>query len=302
MSKRNRNLGGIGAAVMAASILAIAGCDPYLGANNAAPVVLGAAVVDVTGATSGGFAVPPFGYNYPAIPELDNGCFTPYPEPDQTWASANYPGLCVPDLVLEGLQTVCPVACFPPRTGPAFAPLFGVAGSLGGSYQATAPGGTVSVPYSLPADGKYTVIHVPPDYEPLNDQLFAQIVVQFNKVMDPKSIQPDPNSCVPPALVPGSTLPRVTAISPANSTGIPSDVTDEFTICYNPSSSAEYWGASIQVTPTTLNADDFPVLAADTRYRVFGRVYDQSGNAVDVDVTVVTDPVAPPVTGARRAR
>jgi hypothetical protein len=290
MIKRNTTLGRIGAAVAAASLLAVTGCDPYIGANTAAPVVLGAAVVDVTGATSGGWVTPPFGYNYPAIPDLDNGCYAPYPEPDLAWASALYPGLCVPENAAAYLPTICPVSCFPPRTGPAYAPLF--SGNLGASYMTQVASAQVAVPYSLPVDGKYTVRHVPPGYEPLNGQLFAQIYVQFNKLMDPKSIQPLVNSCVPAELVLGSTLPRVEAISPASSTGAMVDVTSHFTICYNPSSSAEYWGASMLVTPTQTNEDGFPILDPDTRYRVFGKVYDQSGAPVDVDVTVVTDAAA----------
>jgi len=299
MSKRNTTLGRIGAAVAAASLLAVTGCDPYIGANTAAPVVLGAAVVDVTGATSGGWVTPPFGYDYPAIPELDNGCFAPYPEPDLEWAQALYPGLCVPQNAADFLPTICPVSCFPPRIGPAFAPLF--SGDLGGSYMTRVLDAQVVVPYSLPADGKYTVRHVPPDYEPLNDQLFAQIYIQFNKLMDPKTIQPDPNDCTPPALVPGSTMPRVEAISPATSTGTMVDVTDQFTICYNPSSSTEFWGASIVITPTQTNVDEFPILDPDTRYRVFGTVKDQSGTPVDIDVTVITDPL-PVVSPALRRR
>ncbi len=300
MSKRNTTLGRIGAAVAAAGLLSVTGCDPFIGANNAAPVVLGAAVVDVTGATSFGWTVPPFGYNFPDIPDLDNGCFTPYPEPDLEWATAAFPGLCVPENAVNFLPTICPVSCFPPRTGPAYAPLF--SGNLGGSYFTRVLGAQVVVPYALPADGKYTVRRVPTDYEPLNGQLFSQIYIQFNKLLDPKSVEPGPlGDCVPPPFVPGSTLPRVEAISPASSTGTPVDVTDQFTICYNPSSSAEFWGASIIVTPLQTNADDFPVLNPDTRYRVFGRVSDQGGKAVDVDVTVITDP-APVVTPALRRR
>jgi hypothetical protein len=293
MSKRNTTLGRIGAAVAAASLLAMTGCDPFIGANTAAPVVLGAAVVDVTGATSFGWTVPPFGYNYPAIPDLDNGCYAPYPEPDLAWAQAAFPSLCVPQNAVDFLPTICPVSCFPPRTGPAYAPLF--AGNLGGSYVADVLGAQVTVKYELPASGKYTVIQVPTDYEPLNGQLFSQIYIQFNKLLDPKSVQPVATTCVPPPLVEGSTLPRVEAVSPANSESAMEDVTDQFTICYNPSSSAEFWGASIIATPTAVNADDFPVLAPDTRYRVFGRVYDQSGAGVDVDVTVITNPAAAPI-------
>jgi hypothetical protein len=275
--------------VATAGLLAVTGCDPFIGANTATPVVIGAAVVDVTGATSGGWVTPPFGYDYPAIPELNNGCYAPYPEPSLSWASAKFPGLCVPENAVNYLPTICPVGCFPPRTGPAFAPLF--SGDTGGSYVADVLGAQVNVPYTVPADAKFTVIQVPTDYEPLNGQLFSQIYIQFNKLLDPKSVQPIATTCVPPLPVEGSTLPRVEAISPANSTATPVDVTDQFTICYNPNSSAEFWGASILVTPTAVNADDFPVLSPDTRYRVHGTVYDQSGKSAIVDVTVVTKPV-----------
>jgi hypothetical protein len=279
MSMRNWNLGGIGLALAALAAVSVTACDPYIQANTSAPVVLGAVVADVNQNE-----YQPPGY-------AADGCFVPYAEPDQTWATATFPGLCVPANIDKGIPSVCPVACYPPRTGAGYAPFY--MGSTAGSYVAEPllPGGaTRIIDYSLPADGKFTIRHAPPGAAPApaGDFTFAMIMVTFNKLMDGKSIQPnpyDPARCVPAT---GANGPKVYKVQPASAVGIGVDVTDTelWSICYNPNSATDYWGASLTATP------DLGELDPDTKYTVRAVVQDQQGNSVTVDVTVLTDPAA----------
>ena len=178
MSTRNWTLGGFGLAVAALAALSVTACDPYIAENTAQPQVIGVTMVD-TNYTEW------YQYNY-------DGCTAPYPEPDQAWANSVYPGLCNPDNIDFGIPTVCPVACFPPRIGPAYAPFF--LGNLGGSYQ-TVGGGTYS--YALPT--AWNLVGAPVSYIDPTEQEFnyGQIRILFNKLMDPTSIQPNPLSCLP---------------------------------------------------------------------------------------------------------
>lgn len=261
MSTRNRTLGGLGMAVAAIVALSVTACDPYIQANTAAPQVIGVMMIDTN-------------YNEVAPPDFP-GCVAPYPQVDKTWADQAFPGLCNPDNAEFGIPTVCPVLCFPPRTGPGYAPLF--TGNIGGFYQTTLPGALATYTYSLPT--VWRLNNVPPVYT--NDDFgaefaYGQIRILFNKLMDPKTIQPDPLVCQPP-----STLQVFLGTT---------DVTSTHAVCYNPNSDTEYWGGSITVTAPT------GVLEANSTYRVVGTVKDQQGNSVDVDVTVntATDIVFPP--------
>ncbi len=281
MSTSNWNLGRLGLAVAALAALSITACDPYAKANTAAPVVIGAMVADV----NDNEFVPP------AYQALGDACIAPYPEPDPNWAKTAFPGLCDPNNLVTGIPTVCPVACFPPRSGPAFAPFY--TGNTGGSYQ-TVGGGTYS--YALPTDGKFTVLHAPPGPSappPAADFTFSKIWVQFNKLLAGATVQPDPAVCLPAT---GADGIKVYKITPASSAGIGADVTvsDGFAICYVPNSPVAYWGGSITAEPAAGELD------ADTKYTVRGVVQDQEGNSATVDVTVITDalvvtPAAPQV-------
>jgi hypothetical protein len=270
---------GLVAAVLAA--LSVTACDPYVAANTSLPAVLGAIVADVV--VNGN--VPPF---YAAT----DGCTAPYPEPDLTWAASAFPGLCDPTALARSMPTVCPVPCYPPRTGPAYAPFF--QGNIGGSYQ------SVSGPvyYNQPSDGVYRISGVPTD--PLFASSgyfywFAQIRVQFNKLMDPATIQPNPDDslgCIP---APGPDGPTVVKVSPPTSTATPTPATGDFSICYEPNSSASYYGGGISFTPLSLDWNNLTGgLDPDTKYTITARVKDQQGNPVNVAVTVITDPVAIP--------
>jgi hypothetical protein len=255
MSTRNWTLGGFGLAVAALAALSVTACDPYIAENTAQPQVIGVTMVDT---------------NYNETVQFNyTGCTAPYPEPDQAWANSVYPGLCNPDNLDFGIPTVCPVACFPPRMGPAYAPFF--LGNTGGSYQ-TAGGGTYA--YALPT--AWNLLGAPVSYiDPLEQEFnYGQIRILFNKLMDPKSIQPDPLSCLPTA---GAT-PTLTVT--ANGT----DVTATHAVCYIPNSETEYWGGSIAVTGPDGS------LNPNTLYRVQGTVTDQQGNSVNVDVRVTTVP------------
>jgi hypothetical protein len=130
MSKRNwaRLWAILGA--LCVGMAAISACDPYQEANTAAPQVLGVAVIDSFYNISLGGA--------PA--EDTPGCKVPYPNVDVTWANSAFPGLCDASSPSRNIPSACPVFCYPPRTGPAFAPFF--TGGLGASYQTGAATGT----------------------------------------------------------------------------------------------------------------------------------------------------------------
>jgi len=271
MSTRNWTQGGIGLAVAVLAAMTVTACDPYEKANDSAPQVIGASVIDIN-----------FNDYSPGIFAPD--CIPPYPEPDQAWADTVFPGLCYPG----GYPTVCPVECYPPRTGPAYAPFY--QGNLGGSYK-TALGGTYT--YELPALGRYTVRNAPPGALPENpDFVFAQIVVLFNKTMDPTSIQgvgATMNDC--PA-APGI---KVWVNSPASAVGLGTDATADFAVCYVPNSPVIYWGAQLTATPSAGE------LAPDTKYTIVGTAKDQQGQEVSINVEVLTTE-APAPAPALRAR
>ena len=124
MSTRNWTRGGVGFVAAIMATISVTACDPYLAANKDAPVVLGVTMVDLNYNTD---------FNG-VLPGDSPGCTAPFPQPDQAWADRVFPGLCV----AGGPTTVCPVLCYPPRTGPGYAPFF--TGNLGGSYQTA--GGT----------------------------------------------------------------------------------------------------------------------------------------------------------------
>ena len=251
MSTRNWTLGSIGRTVAAlVAMVAVTACDPYTKANAAAPIVVGVIGQDI---------------NFNGVAPADvSGCVKPYPDPDQAWADATYPATCVPG----AYATVCPVACFPPRMGPGFAPYY--MGDLGSSC----PTSTASTyTYALPT--AYLLTGYPPFIDDQdNGTLFdySQIRVVFNKLMNPKSIQPDPAVAAPP-----STLKIFEGLV---------DVTDQFSVEYNPNSETDYWGASM--TPPR-----GPGSTRTARTGCLGVVEDQQGNQLNVDVTVRTvDPIA----------
>jgi hypothetical protein len=283
MNTRNRTLGGFGLAVAALAALSVTACDPYTAANSAAPVVIGVSMTDTN-------------YNEVVPPNWD-GCVAPYPEVDKAWADTVYPSLCNPDNAAFGIPTVCPVACYPPRMGPGYAPLF--TGNLGGTYKTTLPGVLSTYTYALPtAYVLGAVVPVPPVYDNQDygaTFTYGTIRILFNKLLDPKTVQPDPLVCQPPATANGLKVFRGGT-----------DVTDTHSVCYVPNSDTEYWGASITVTSPDLDpVTETEVLQPNTTYRVAGTVQDQQGNTVDVDVTVLTGDnvvVLPPTPAAVRAK
>lgn len=247
MSTRNWTLGSIGRTLAAlVAMVAVTACDPYMKANTAAPFVVGVIGQDIN-------------FNGIAPPDVE-GCVKPFPDPNQEWADATYPGTCIEG----GYATVCPVTCFPPRMGPGFAPYF--LGVLGATYKTDLVPNTYT--YELPA------LYVLTDYPVFIDDQdsgtffdYSQIRVVFNKLMNPKSIQPDPAIPAPPATL------RILEGTV--------DVTDQFAVEYNPNSETDYWGASIDVTAVE-------GLNADSTYRIVGVVEDQQGNQLNVLVTIRT--------------
>jgi hypothetical protein len=111
--------------------------------------------------------------------------------------------------------------------------------------------------------------------------IYGQIRILFNKLMDPATIQPDPNVSAPP-----STLRIFQGTV---------DVTDQFAFEYVPNSDTTYWGASIAITPLETES-----LLNNTTYRVVGVVKDQQGASLNVLVTVNTGPdIVVPVPAVR---
>lgn len=262
MSTRNWTLGSIGRTVAAlVAMVAVTACDPYTKANTAAPLVVGVIGQDIN---FNGIAPPPV-----------EGCVAPYPQVNQAWADATFPGTCA----AGNYATVCPVTCYPPRMGPGFAPYY--KGNLGGTYQTDIPS---TYTYELPL--AYVLTDYPISiFDTDSDTLFdySQIRIVFNKLMNPLSIQPDPAIPAPPA--------TLKIFEDAV------DVTNTFSVEYNPNSETDYWGASIDITPAE-------GLNPNVRYRVIGVVEDQQGNQLNVDVTIFTSApiVIPASTPAARAK
>jgi hypothetical protein len=247
MSTRNWTLGSIGRTVAAlVAMVAVTACDPYMKANTAAPFVVGVIGQDIN-------------YNGSAPPLLNgDGCTAPYPEPNEAWANATFPAT---------FATVAPVTCFPPRMGPGFAPYY--MGNLGGSYQTNLIPSTFT--YELPL--AYVLTGYPIYVDDQDSGTFfdySQIKIVFNKLMNPKSIQPDPNIAKPPATL------KIFEDAVER--------TESFSVVYNPNSETDYWGAAIDITAQE-------GLNPNARYRIIGVVEDQQGNQLNVDVTVFT--VAP---------
>jgi Putative Ig domain len=260
MSTRNRTLGGLGMAVAALVALSVTACDPYIQADTSPPAVIGLMMVDTN-------------YNE-VVPPDSTGCTAPYPQVDKTWADQVFPGLCNPANVDFGIPTVCPVLCYPPRMGPAYAPLF--TGNIGGSYQTTLGGQLASYTYTTPAAWALGAVNpVPPLYYDASNELFVygQIRVLFNKLMDGASIQPDPADC-----------------TAAEGIHVYKNGTEVFdhAVCYVPNSDTAYWGGSLTVTPPGLDETMPEFLDPNTTYRVTGDVKDQQGNPLTFDVTVRT--------------
>jgi hypothetical protein len=313
MRKHNGILG-TGLAVVAIAVMATSACDPYEEANTSQPQILGVAVIDT---------------NFNEASPVDTGttCTPAYAEPDHAWAASTWPGLCSEGSFEGGLASVCPVTCYPPRVGPAYAPFF--TGNLGGSYQCQnyagmpaddsiggtpvnnacgAATGTVTYQSLFPAGGNWVLNGVPtaPVADPFweTDFLFAQVRILFNKTMSGATIQPDPEVCTAKAASPSDPTFVSVSFNPiATDAADGTDVTPDFDVCYNPNSAVSFWGASITATcrerlPTEPasaacpgedgTATATPALAPNAKYTVRGLVRDQQGNQVNVNVVIRT--------------
>jgi hypothetical protein len=299
--RKHKGILGIGLAAVATAVLAFSACDPYEGANTAQPTILGVAVIDA---------------NFNEVNVVDTGttCTPAYPEPDQTWAASAWPGLCVTSNYENGVASVCPVTCYPPRVGPAFAPFY--TGNLGGSYQCanyaglpiTPPnnlcgGASATVTYQsmVPAGGNWVLNGV--TVAPVTDNfwgaeyLFAQVRILFNKMLNGATVQPDPLVC--DAKVASASDPTFVSVffNPvAADAADGADVTADFDVCYNPNAATSYWGASIQATCRSLGTSPAcpdaasPALAPNAKYTIRGLVRDQDGNQATVSVVIRTVP------------
>jgi hypothetical protein len=269
MTTRNwtKATGGLALAVLAT--LAVTACDPFLAANKAVPEVIGVMMSDV---------------NLNLYIDDSPECAFPYPEPSKTWADKTWPGVCNPDNLAVGSPTVCPVLCYPPRTGPAFAPFY--TGDAAGTYE-TEAGGT----FTYSTSPARVLTGSPIYYEPTADTLavYSQIRIMFNKLLDGSTIQGAPT--------PNDPCPRLnTATAPRIFIGT-TDVTADFNVCYVPNSEASFWGAQITLTPKAIDEVlGLPILLPNVTYRIVGQVGDQQGNTIDLLVSVSTvDPVIVPV-------
>lgn len=285
----------LGSAVVALATLVTA-CDPYLGANNAAPVVIGTMVI----AGTPGNRNYNFDYNVVGQPSVCPGDRLPYPEASGTWFNNTFPqgkGNCGDG---TSILVACPEGCFPPRTGPAFAPYY--LGDTSASYGCADPldprcsGGK----YSYATSSSYTITEIPPDtidsWEFALLLRFNRFQILFNKAMDGSSIQKLPANATTgrdcfaaDGIVVTRQLPTDTA---------PVDVTPLFNVCYVPSSSNLNWGSSmmVQYKFTGTSNTTAPALEPSTTFNVSGTVKDQSGNSLPVNATFVTSAgyVVPP--------
>ncbi len=261
MSNRKWILGGIGLLVAVVATLTVPACDPYNKGVSGAPYILGLAVIDVN-------------FNG-ANPADEPGCRAPYPQVDVAWAQATYPGTCLDTVG----PSMCPVLCFPPRMGPAYAPYFN--GNLGGSYQCdrtdtacTLLGSNGTYVFGLPT--AWTLRGVPAATTADGFQ-FSKIFITFNKMMQGTSIQSSSPT--------GSTCTAAAGIT-VTANGV--DVTSQMDVCYWPNSWETFLGATMSVTPKADSHGTIPELAPATTYHVGGTVSDQDGNTLPLDVTVVT--------------
>jgi hypothetical protein len=285
-------------AVIATAMLATA-CDPYLGANTAKPVVLGVMVIAGT-PQNRNWNFPMSAIGEPAV--CPGGLR--YPPASGTWFAATYPqgkGNCG-----DGTTTLvaCPEDCWPPRSGPAYAPYF--LGDTSGSYGCAIPGDPrcSGGNYSYATSASYSVADVPPGtVDDPNVALllrFNRFWIQFNKSMDGSTIQNLPagatqgRDCVAAA---GITVTRQLPTDAA-----PVDITALMNVCYIPSSSNVSWGSamSAQYKFTGTSNTTAPALEANTTFVVAGTVKDQQGNSLPVSATFVTGPdYVAPVPAAR---
>jgi len=284
----------LGSAVVAVATLVTA-CDPYLAANTAAPSVLGIMVVPGASANR----------NYNFVVDQPAVCpgGLPYPEVSGTWFNNTYPGgkgNCGDGTVI---LPACPQDCWPPRTGPGFAPYY--LGSTAASYGCAdpadprCPGGK----YSYATSAAYTLTNIPPlntgavnDNPILGTYRYNQMRILFNKGMLGSSIQKLPENATAGALCDAADGITVTRQGPTDAA--PVDETLLFNVCYVPSSSNLNWGASMTAQYRIVTGTSAPPLQPLTTYVVSGTVKDQQGNSLPVSATFTTSapwtaPVAP---------
>lgn len=312
-------------AALAAVLVTTSACDPYQADNKSQPIVIGAAAIDAffNEVVPLPNMDPTNGFPVFVIPFQ-------YPEPDRAWASTAFPGLCVPANAALGIITICPVSMFPPRTGPAYAPFY--LGTNSGGYNCangqanptepnevqpvppvtpavshpimpvnnTCVGGTYS--YALPPLNLFSVTNIPPDIVTLStgpnlsDFLFIQFRVQFNKLLNGKTIEPTPGTGAAKVATSGDPTfvavtqqdLSVTGAPVVNVTCTTANVTPAgcpagtFIVHYVPNSAVSYYGGSISAEPVD------GVLLPNHRYLVGGVVQDQQGNQVTVTTSFTT--------------
>ncbi len=284
------------ASVLATAVVAlagtVAGCDPYIGANTAKPVVLGTIVVASSSTTNRNYNYD-IGQLFPPAVCPGTPAAQPYPYPAATynWFKTTYPGgtgNCGDGT--DPSLTLCPETCWPPRTGPAFAPYF--LGDTGASYGCdTSDPRCVGGKFTYTTSSSYTITNIQPGIIPAAciglSMKWNQLRIVFNKEMDGSTIQTLAANTTAGATC--DAAPGIVVTKKGLTDAVPVDVTAAMNVCYVPSSSNVNWGASMTVQPRVIApATSSLPLDADTTYHVTGTVKDHQGNSLDVDATFVT--------------
>jgi hypothetical protein len=274
----------LGAMVAVATL--VTACDPYLGANTAAPAVIGIMVVPGASANR----------NYNFVVDQPAVCpgGLPYPPASGTWFASTFPGgkgNCGDGTTV---LVACPEDCWPPRTGPGFAPYY--LGDFSGSYGCAIPGDPrcPSGKYSYAPSAAYTLTDIPPlNTGPVNDNpilgtyRYNQMRILFNKGMKGETIQKLAANATAGSLCDGAdgiTVTKQTQVVDA----APVDIKALVNVCYVPSSSNLNWGSSMTVQYRIVTGTSAPPLQPLTTYRVSGTVEDAQGNPLTVDATFTT--------------
>ena len=287
------------ASILATAVVSVvSGCDPYVQPDESPPVVIGAIVVAASSTTNRNYNFDFYANFGPDAATCPGGLY--YPEASYSWFTSTYPtgtGLCG-----NGVDpiTACPETCWPPRSGPAFAPYF--LGDVNASYGCADAADTrcSAGVYKYNTSNVYVVPRIPAGIVPAtcfgSSAKFNQLRVTFNKVMDGTTIQLPASA--------GQALcaaaDGITVTLRALPAGAPVDVTrpdparadfpDGMNVCYIPNSSNANWGASLSVQPrAAAGGTNSPALPPNSSFRVTGTVKDQQGNPLDVDVTFITD-------------
>lgn len=273
MSKLNKAFGGFGLAAAAIAVVAVTGCDPYVGANESAPQILGVLVADININTV-----------QPAHCDVSTalGCGADFDCPTgetcvyDTDAAPGSGATCTTQPVGVLVPPTNCIYHLPRRAGTIWGPGYPTVGGGGAWTVDQVPVGAASDGWPGTA-GNYV-------------WLFAATRVIFNKLMDGTTIQTDPVNLSPP---PGSDLKidetvgavTTTICNPGGTPAVPC----QFDVYYDPSSPTPNYGAAMVLVPGALYNGGV-LLPNATYHFTTTTVKDHQGRAIPIDVTVSTIP------------